>query len=65
MAKTKKRVRKTRKTRQRKYHKKSYKGGANNFLQNVEYPSQTKGMPALSNWDLPDPKYIDHVTIDR
>jgi len=65
MGKTKKRVRKSRKTRQRKYHKKSYKGGGNDFLQNTEYPSQSKGMPALSNWKLPDPKYIDHVTVDR
>jgi hypothetical protein len=32
---------------------------------NSFYPTRMNGYPTLSNYALPDPKYIDHVTVDR
>jgi hypothetical protein len=32
---------------------------------NSFYPTKMNGYPTMTNYALPDPKYIDHVTVDR
>lgn len=46
--------------------KKMTKGGYDPATNdNSFYPTRMNGYPTMSNFALPDPKYIDHVTIDR
>jgi hypothetical protein len=58
------RMKKTRRAMPRR--KKTTRGGydpASN--DNSFYPTRMNGYPTMSNYALPDPKYIDHVTVDR
>jgi hypothetical protein len=58
------RMKKTRRVMPRR--KKTTRGGydpASN--DNSFYPTKMNGYPTMSNYALPDPKYIDHVTVDR
>jgi hypothetical protein len=58
------RMKKTRRVMPRR--KKTTRGGydpASN--DNSFYPTRMNGYPTMSNYALPDPKYIDHVTVDR
>ncbi len=41
------------------------RGGYNPAFDNTSYPTKMGGYPTMTNWGLPDPKYIDHVTVDR
>ena len=66
--KTKKRgTRRNKKTRRvMPRRKKSLKGGYDPATNdNSFYPTRMNGYPTMSNYALPDPKYIDHVTTDR
>ncbi len=58
------RIKKTRRVMPRR--KKTTKGGYDPATNdNSFYPTRMNGYPTMSNYALPDPKYIDHVTVDR
>jgi hypothetical protein len=58
------RIKKTRRVMPRR--KKTMKGGYDPATNdNSFYPTRMNGYPTMSNYALPDPKYIDHVTVDR
>lgn len=60
------RIKKTRRVLPRRRKTRKTTGGydpASN--DNSFYPTKMNGYPIMTNYALPDPKYIDHVTIDR